>query len=36
MVKRRLLIGLDLGKAQDFTALAVLSRPLLTGAPLAH
>lgn len=31
MSNRRLFIGLDLGKAQDFTALAVLARPRLTG-----
>jgi hypothetical protein len=27
----RYFVGLDLGQAQDFTALAVLSRPRLTG-----
>ena len=31
MVKPRHFIGLDLGQAQDFTALAVLSRPKVTG-----
>jgi hypothetical protein len=37
MVKPRLIVGLDLGKAQDFTALAVLSRPVLTGhEPKTH
>jgi hypothetical protein len=31
VVKTRYFVGLDLGQAQDYTALAVLTRPRLTG-----